>query len=92
MFSSRTPADLPPNRLTEALARRGRAGRPIVDLTESNPTRAGFEYPPDLLRAARRPARLHVRAAAVRAASTRERRWRATTPGAAVASRRSASC
>jgi aspartate/methionine/tyrosine aminotransferase len=28
---------------------RRRAGRPIIDLTESNPTRAGIEYPPDLL-------------------------------------------
>jgi len=28
---------------------RRRAGWPILDLTESNPTRAGFEYPADLL-------------------------------------------
>src|SRR2546422_3938862 len=49
MFSNRVPGDLTPNRLTEAVARVRAAGRPIVDLTESNPTRAGFEYPPDLL-------------------------------------------
>ena len=33
-----------------ALARRREQGAPIVDLTESNPTRAGFAYPHDLLR------------------------------------------
>lgn len=49
MFSSRTPADLTPNPLTRALARVRAAGRVVVDLTASNPTRAGFEYPPDLL-------------------------------------------
>ena len=49
MFSSRTPANLAPNRVTEALrALRGRRV-PFVDLTESNPTRAGFDYPHDLL-------------------------------------------
>jgi aspartate/methionine/tyrosine aminotransferase len=49
MFSSRTPADLSPNRLTTALKEARAEGRPILDLTESNPTRAGFEYPADLL-------------------------------------------
>ena len=28
---------------------RARQGRPLLDLTESNPTRAGFDYPADLL-------------------------------------------
>ena len=49
MFSSRIPANLAPNRLTDALRARRADGRPFVDLTESNPTRAGFEYPSDLL-------------------------------------------
>jgi alanine-synthesizing transaminase len=49
MFSTRVPANLTPNRLTRALMERRRAGWPVIDLTESNPTRAGFEYPPDLL-------------------------------------------
>jgi alanine-synthesizing transaminase len=49
MFSSRIPSNLSPNRLAEAVAARRRSGDPIVDLTESNPTRAGFDYPPDLL-------------------------------------------
>jgi alanine-synthesizing transaminase len=50
MFSSRTPADLSTNRLSELLSAARAEGRPIVDLTESNPTRAGFAYPTDLLR------------------------------------------
>lgn len=49
MFSNRTPSDLRANRLAQAVARRRESGRPIVDLTESNPTRAGFDYPADLL-------------------------------------------
>ena len=49
MFSSRTPSDLAPNRLAQALERRRAAGGAVIDLTESNPTRALVEYPPDLL-------------------------------------------
>ena len=49
MFSTRTPPHLAANRLAQALLELQRAGRPIIDLTESNPTRSGFEYPPDLL-------------------------------------------
>jgi len=49
MFSNRIEFDLRPNRLAHAVAARRRAGHPIVDLTESNPTRAGFAYPDDLL-------------------------------------------
>jgi aspartate/methionine/tyrosine aminotransferase len=49
VFSARTPADLAPNRLTIALDKLRADGRRVVDLTESNPTRAGFEYPGDLL-------------------------------------------
>jgi aspartate/methionine/tyrosine aminotransferase len=49
VFSNRLAVDLRPNRLTQAVAARRRAGHPIIDLTESNPTRAGFEYPEGLL-------------------------------------------
>ena len=49
MFSSRTPPNLAPNRLAQALARLRAEGRSILDLTESNPTRAGLEYQADLL-------------------------------------------
>ena len=49
MFSARVQADLAPNRLARAVERACAADRPILDLTESNPTRAGFDYPADLL-------------------------------------------
>jgi len=43
-FSSRLDWASRPNRLTELLAARRAAGALILDLTESNPTRAGFDY------------------------------------------------
>lgn len=49
MFSNRIAADLRPNRLAQALETRRRTGEPVIDLTESNPTRAALEYPRDLL-------------------------------------------
>src|SRR6267142_2810371 len=49
MLSRRLPPHADLNALTRALATRREDGRPVVDLTESNPTRAGFSYPPDLL-------------------------------------------
>jgi len=51
MFSSRFHWDFRPNRLTELLAEKRRQGAAVLDLTESNPTRAGFEYPREILRA-----------------------------------------
>jgi len=51
MFSSRTRWDLRANRLARALEARRREGAIVLDLTESNPTRVGLPYPPDLLRA-----------------------------------------
>lgn len=42
MFSSRTDWSLTPNRLSELLRQRRERGLPILDLTESNPTRCGF--------------------------------------------------
>jgi hypothetical protein len=45
MFSRRTAWDVVQNELTERIEARRQAGRPIIDLTESNPTRCGFEYP-----------------------------------------------
>jgi alanine-synthesizing transaminase len=51
MFSSRIPHDLAPNRLTSTLRTLRAENRSVIDLTESNPTRAGFSYPPDLLAA-----------------------------------------
>jgi len=49
MFSHRLPFHLPRNPITEAIERRRAAGLPILDLTESNPTRAGIEYPAESL-------------------------------------------
>lgn len=57
--SSRLPRDLAPNRLSAAIAAARAAGRPIADLTESNPTRAGLPYPPGLLAALASAEALH---------------------------------
>jgi len=50
MLSRRLPSHADTNALSRAIAERRAAGRTILDLTESNPTRAGFRYPADLLR------------------------------------------
>src|SRR5712664_36899 len=44
MFANRTNWDLSPNRLSEALAAHRAAGKPLLDLTVSNPTECGFSY------------------------------------------------
>lgn len=44
MFAKRTNWNLSPNRLSEALAAHRAAGKPLLDLTVSNPTECGFEY------------------------------------------------
>src|SRR5262249_51895916 len=44
MFADRTKWNLEPNRLSEALARHRKEGKPLVDLTVSNPTECGFVY------------------------------------------------
>ena len=49
MSSSRLPASLEPNALARMIEARRRGGASIADLTESNPTRVGLTYPPDLL-------------------------------------------
>jgi hypothetical protein len=49
MFSSRLPAALAPNALTEAIARHRAAGRVAFDLTVTNPTEVGLAYPRDVL-------------------------------------------
>jgi alanine-synthesizing transaminase len=50
MFSRRVPSDLRSNRLSAAISARRAAGRDFIDLTLTNPTRAGIRYPEDLLR------------------------------------------
>jgi aspartate/methionine/tyrosine aminotransferase len=49
MFSGRAGFDLTPNRLSGVLLAKRRSGARVLDLTESNPTRAGMSYPDDLL-------------------------------------------
>ena len=45
MFSNRFKWSLEPNRFARLIEEKKRAGARILDLTESNPTRAGFDYP-----------------------------------------------
>jgi len=49
MFSKRLPHSLSANALSRRLDALRASGERWVDLTQSNPTRAGFEYPADLL-------------------------------------------
>src|SRR5260370_36646707 len=44
MFAKRTNWNMTPNRLSEALAATRAAGKPLINLTVSNPTECGFEY------------------------------------------------
>ena len=44
MFSKRTPPPHSSNPLSRALEARRTTGAPLIDLTESNPTRCGFSY------------------------------------------------
>src|SRR5215218_8065193 len=59
MFSTRIPHELAPNRLAATLQRMRAENRAFIDLTESNPTRAGLAYPPDLLASLGDPRALH---------------------------------
>jgi alanine-synthesizing transaminase len=44
MFAKRTNWNLTPNRLSQALTAHRAAGKPLLDLTVSNPTECGFTY------------------------------------------------
>jgi hypothetical protein len=52
MFSKRTSWDFSLNPLSRLLTRKREAGEDVLDLTESNPTRAGLDYPEDEILAA----------------------------------------
>jgi alanine-synthesizing transaminase len=52
MFSKRVPADHTANRLSAAIEARRASGAPLLDLTESNPTRCGFHHDEPALLAA----------------------------------------
>jgi len=57
MFADRTSWNLTTNRLAEALARHRATGKPLLDLTVSNPTECGFAYDNDaILQALSNPA------------------------------------
>jgi aspartate/methionine/tyrosine aminotransferase len=62
MFSSRVP-QAGRNRLALALDERRAAGLPILDLTESNPTSVGLDYPQNLLACLSQPSALRYRPA-----------------------------
>jgi alanine-synthesizing transaminase len=44
MFSDRTGWNLQRSRLSEALAKHHSSGKPLIDLTQSNPTECGFRF------------------------------------------------
>jgi aspartate/methionine/tyrosine aminotransferase len=73
MLSSRSAFDLSPNRLSLALARARAGTEPLLDLTESNPTRAGLAYDaPAILSALSAPGSLRYEPAAFGMPSARE--------------------
>ena len=72
MFSRRFHWDFRTNRLTQALEAGRRDGARILDLTESNPTRAGLEYPPEIVRAFDDPRTLVYEPSPAGAAEARE--------------------
>lgn len=51
MFSRRIPWELEPNEYSVLLERKRASGARLLDLTESNPTRAGFVYPGEIAEA-----------------------------------------
>jgi alanine-synthesizing transaminase len=59
MFAHRTEWPIEPNALSRAVSNRRQHGLPLLDLTESNPTRCGFEYDYGaIMRALAKPAAL----------------------------------
>lgn len=60
MFAKRTNWNLEVNRLSAALAARRAAGKPLIDMTASNPTECGFQYDEEaILNALRNPEALN---------------------------------
>jgi alanine-synthesizing transaminase len=49
VFSFRAPGTLEPNHFTRVLRRLREGGVPLLDLTVTNPTDVGIEYPPSIL-------------------------------------------
>jgi alanine-synthesizing transaminase len=91
MFSSRLPPSLAPNALAQAIQDRRASGGSWIDLTETNPTAVGLEYPTEILQAladprARRyePETLGLRVAREAIAGDFARRGRAVSPDRVV--------
>jgi len=72
MFSDRIAHNLTRNRLTQAVEAMRAAQKPYIDLTESNPTRAGFHYPSDLLQPLAQPRALTYEPSPLGALGARE--------------------
>jgi aspartate/methionine/tyrosine aminotransferase len=73
VFSSRLNWDLRPNPLSTLLEQKRAEGAHVIDLTESNPTRAGFTYPTEeILSALADPLALHYDPSPRGLASARE--------------------
>jgi alanine-synthesizing transaminase len=72
MFSSRVGSHRATNRLARAVAAHRDAGRPLLDLTATNPTTVGIAYPGDLLNPLADPAALTYRAEPFGSAPARE--------------------
>jgi aspartate/methionine/tyrosine aminotransferase len=76
MFAERTKWNLAPNRLSQALERHRAVGKPLVDLTASNPTECGFAYDQSaILEALGNPAALKYEPAPRGLASARQAVW-----------------
>jgi aspartate/methionine/tyrosine aminotransferase len=72
VFSSRLKWDLRPNPLSLLIEEKRRAGANILDLTESNPTHAGFQYDPSILNALADPRALSYDPSPLGLAAARE--------------------
>lgn len=93
MFSTRLPPHAEANALSRAVAALRAEGVPIVDLSESNPTKVGLAYPPGILSGlgdaralAYDPQPLGLRAAREAVAEDVARRGAAVDPDAVVLS------
>ena len=65
MFSSRVTGELDPNRLARAVQRLRAAASPLIDLTVTNPTTVGIDYPPSILSSLADPGALRYEPAAL---------------------------
>jgi alanine-synthesizing transaminase len=72
VFSRRLNWDLRPNPISALLQQKRAAGAPILDLTESNPTRAGFHYDFEIVEALADPRALRYEPSARGIESARE--------------------